>query len=54
LPKVRQRFSAEYLVILAQLLFAVVLVGLAVLHNIVLVASRWAPEELRGYPSSLR
>ncbi len=37
LPKVRQRFSAEHLVALAQLLFAMVLVALAVLHNAVLV-----------------
>ena len=38
LPKVRQRFSAEHLVALAQLLFAMVLVALAVLHNAVLVS----------------
>lgn len=37
LPKVRQRFSAEHLVTLAQLLFAMVLVALAVLHNSLLV-----------------
>jgi MFS family permease len=36
LPKVRQKFSAEQLAILAQLLFAMVLVGLALLHNVVL------------------
>jgi len=37
LPRVRQRFSAERVVTLAQFLFAVVLVGLALLQHVVLV-----------------
>ncbi len=36
LPAVRQRFSAEHLVALAQLLFALVLIALAVFHNALL------------------
>ena len=37
LPKVRRQISAEHLVALAQLLFALVLIGLAVLRNALLV-----------------
>ncbi len=37
LPRLRQRFSGEHLVVSAQLLFAVVLIALAIVHNTLLV-----------------
>jgi MFS family permease len=37
LPRMRQWFSAELLVVLAQLLFAMVLIALALVHNVLLV-----------------